>query len=171
MPATIRPATVEDVEAFVTMKNEAWRWAYAEILPAEHLAALDVDEQASAWRAAFADPGRSGAVAVAVDGARIVGVASWGISRDEDAAPGTGELGMLYVAPDHVGAGLGRRLMEDALDDLRAAGFGRATLWVLEANARARRFYEREGWRWDGTSSDHQIQCDRQPIVRYAAAL
>lgn len=171
MPATIRPATVEDVEAFVTMKNEAWRWAYAEILPAEHLAALDVDEQASAWRAAFADPGRSGAVAVAVDGAQIVGVASWGMSRDEDAAPGTGELGMLYVAPNHVGAGLGRRLMEDALDDLRAAGFGRATLWVLEANARGRGFYEHTGWAPDGVRGDHMVECANHPMVRYAIAL
>ena len=28
----------------------------------------------------------------------------------------------------------------------RERGFARATLWVLEGNARARRFYEREGW-------------------------
>ena len=171
MPATIRPATVEDVEAFVTMKDEAWRWAYAEILPPEHLAALEVDGQASAWRVAFADPARSGAVTVAVDGARVVGVASWGISRDDDAAPGTGELGMLYVAPDHLGEGLGRRLMEDALDGLRAAGFATATLWVLEANARGRGFYEHMGWVPDGVRGDHMVECANHPMVRYVIAL
>jgi hypothetical protein len=35
-------------------------------------------------------------------------------------------------------------------DDLRQAGYVDAVLWVLAANRRARRFYEREGWRPDG---------------------
>src|SRR6266498_2246427 len=39
------------------------------------------------------------------------------------------------------------------VDDLRKAGDGYLTLWVLEGNTRARRFYERAGWRPDGTSS------------------
>jgi len=51
MPATIRAATVDDVEPFLEMKVEAWRWAYAGILPGEHLAALTIDDQAAAWRA------------------------------------------------------------------------------------------------------------------------
>ena len=171
MPATIRPATVEDVEGFVTMKNDAWWWAYAGILPDEHLATLSVDEQVVAWREAFADPAHDGAVVVALDGGRIVGVASWGVSRDEDRGSATGELGMLYVAPDHVGTGLGDRLMVNALDGLRAAGFLRATLWVLEANARGRGFYEHAGWIADGTRGDHMVECANHPMLRYAITL
>jgi GNAT superfamily N-acetyltransferase len=37
-------------------------------------------------------------------------------------------------------------LMSTALDAMRAEGAGTAELWVAEANQRARRFYEREGW-------------------------
>ena len=33
---------------------------------------------------------------------------------------------------------------------MRSAGFRRATLWVIEENAEARRFYEAAGWRPDG---------------------
>jgi hypothetical protein len=61
--------------------------------------------------------------------------------------------------------------MEDALDDLRAAGFGRATLWVLEANARGRGFYEHTGWAPDGVRGDHMVECANHPMVRYAIAL
>jgi RimJ/RimL family protein N-acetyltransferase len=35
---------------------------------------------------------------------------------------------------------------------MRSAGFRRATLWVIEENVEARRFYEAAGWRPDGLS-------------------
>jgi GNAT superfamily N-acetyltransferase len=170
---TIRLAGLDDIDAFVAMKLDAWRWAYADILPAEVLAALSVEDQASSWRAAFEAPERDGAVFVAVDDAdaRVVGVASWGASRDDDARSATGEIGMLYVAPDHVGTGLGRRLMHAALGGLREAGYERATLWVLEANARGRGFYDHIGWRPDGARGDHMVECANHPLVRYAIAL
>ena len=47
MAVTIRPAEADDIEAFVAMKNDAWRWAYADILPAEHLAGLSVEATGS----------------------------------------------------------------------------------------------------------------------------
>jgi GNAT superfamily N-acetyltransferase len=168
---TIRPAEADDIEAFVEMKNDAWRWAYADLLPAEHLASLPVEAQTAGWRVAFAAPERDGSVLVAADDARVVGVASWGASRDDDATPTTGEIGMLYVAPDHVGTGLGRRLMNGALEGLRRAGYERATLWVLEANARGRGFYDHVGWRPDGARGDHMVECANHPMVRYAIAL
>jgi hypothetical protein len=40
--------------------------------------------------------------------------------------------------------------MERAVEELRAAGFAGATLWVLQSNARARRFYGVAGWQTDG---------------------
>jgi hypothetical protein len=43
------------------------------------------------------------------------------------------------------------RLHERALE---ALGPGIARLWVLEENHRARRFYERRGWREDGSTRD-----------------
>ena len=172
MPTTIRPATVDDVDAFVAMKNDAWRWAYAGILPDEHLASLAVDEQAGWWRARFAEPGtESHWVFLAGDGDRVVGVAGAERSRDDDAAPTTGELGMLYLLPDHVGRGLGRALHDRALDALRGAGFDRATLWVLEANERGRGFYEHVGWAPDGVRSDHMVECANHPMLRYAIEL
>lgn len=48
------------------------------------------------------------------------------------------------------GTGIGRRLMTAALTSLVEAGFTRATLWVLDTNERARRFYEAGSWRPDG---------------------
>lgn len=77
------------------------------------------------------------------------------ILLDEDglgfAAVAPGWLNGLYVRPEAWGTGVAARLHERALE---ALGPGTARLWVLEENHRARRFYERRGWRPDGTTRD-----------------
>jgi GNAT superfamily N-acetyltransferase len=80
----------------------------------------------------------------------VVGFASTGPSRDEGVGPGTGEIQAIYLAPEAWSRGLGSALLASAADDLRARGFRPLVLWVLEANDRGRRFYERAGWRPDG---------------------
>jgi GNAT superfamily N-acetyltransferase len=59
-------------------------------------------------------------------------------------------LESLYVVPEQWGTGLAGELHDRALEVLRELGSERCHLWVLEDNARARRFYERRGWREDG---------------------
>jgi GNAT superfamily N-acetyltransferase len=58
--------------------------------------------------------------------------------------------------------------MRTALDWLAAGGGDEAVLWVAEANARARRFYEREGWTLDGETRTSPLG---PPEVRYRLAL
>jgi GNAT superfamily N-acetyltransferase len=56
---------------------------------------------------------------------------------------------VLYVAPSHWGRGYGYALLRDAEEALATTGRRDLALWVLEGNDRARRFYERAGWRGD----------------------
>jgi len=85
----------------------------------------------------------------------IAGFTTFGPSRDAD-LPGLGEVYALSVDPARYRAGVGRQLMAEARRRLRALGFTAALLWVLEGNDRATRFYEREGWRPDGTTRVEQ---------------
>ena len=166
---TIRVARPVDAHGIAALHVASWRWAYRGLLADGVLDALSVDERAAMWSELLADDGV--AVLVAERDGLLAGFASAAPSRDDDATPGTGEVAAIYLAEAEAGTGLGRDLFSRIQEELRSRGFTRATLWVLETNARARRFYEREGWRWDGSLSDHQIQCDRQPIVRYGAQL
>jgi GNAT superfamily N-acetyltransferase len=59
-------------------------------------------------------------------------------------------LESLYVVPEQWGTGLAGELHDRALEVVRELGSKRCHLWVLEDNARARRFYERRGWRENG---------------------
>jgi len=112
----------------------------------------------------------------------IVGYASFGPERDvlgtswphpRTAAGAEGrvaELYALYVRPAWWSTGTGRALMDQVLAKASIAGYRCITLWVLEDNARARRFYERAGFAPDGAS--HLLQ-DLGAVseVRYRRAL
>jgi diamine N-acetyltransferase len=95
----------------------------------------DVHER---WAEALEDP--AAWIAVAELESEAVGVA---LVRPE-------WLEGLYVAPDWWGKGVADRLHGRALETLRGWGSERCHLWVLEENPRARRFYERRGWRENG---------------------
>jgi GNAT superfamily N-acetyltransferase len=115
--------------------------AYAGIFPPEAppptLAALTAD-----WAARLAAPPPH-LVLVAEEDASLVGVVAAGPDPDDEAA---GHLSRLYVTPPSWGRCIGRSLHDRALAHLRAQSFREATLWVLEANHRARTWYERLGW-------------------------
>jgi ribosomal protein S18 acetylase RimI-like enzyme len=168
---TIRAATIEDAEAIAEVNVTSWRWAYEGQLPASVLDALSVESRAAEWRSMIASPVCDVSVATAGDGT-VVGYVNVGTTRDDEASPSTtGELFALYVLPRTAGTGVGQVLLQRAETRLRAAGFTRATLWVLETNARARRFYERHGWSFDGTRAEHRFDCGDRPIVRYVREL
>ena len=89
---------------------------------------------------------------VATDDGRVVAIMSL--------TPGW--VDQLYVAPDRLGEGIGRRL----LDLSKERSEGALQLWTFQVNDRARRFYERNGFAvaelTDGSGNE-----ERTPDVRY----
>jgi GNAT superfamily N-acetyltransferase len=68
------------------------------------------------------------------------------LDDDGFAVVGSGWLQKLYVRPAAWGTGLAGELHDAALAGLDGT---HARLWTLEENHRARRFYEKRGWRLD----------------------
>lgn len=158
----VRAAVPDDAEAIAAVHVRAWQAAYAHVFPPERLAGLDQAARARQWREGL----ESGWKVLVTDD--LSGFAGMGPSRD---VSGEGELYAIYVSPEHWGSGRGRALMDAALDDLRAQGFDEATLWVLEDNPRARRFYEAAGWETDGATKEDDFLDTRVPEVRYRISL
>jgi len=79
-----------------------------------------------------------------------VGFVAIGPARTEAEPVDVGEIYAIYLDRAAVGCGIGRSLLEQATVGLRERGFHAAMLWVLEANTKARRFYEAAGWSRDG---------------------
>jgi ribosomal protein S18 acetylase RimI-like enzyme len=146
---SIRPGTVADAEAVERLRVAGWRQAYRGIIPDAVLDTMPVNVQRR--RAQIAQPPAGVLETVAVRDGAIVGWLAAGPSRDEDRrGPDEGEIYACYVLPQQWRGGVGSLLMAHGTEALAAAGHGDITLWVLEANARARRFYEAFGFHPDG---------------------
>lgn len=171
MSVTIRAATPEDARAIAEVHAASWRWAYRDDLPASALGGRTVEDRERMWTEWFASREPAADLLVADEDGRIVGFSGFGVSRDDGVPEATGEIRTIYLVEEAAGRGIGRDLFARANERLRDLGYRRATLWVLETNERSRRFYERAGWTWDGTTSAHQLDCANLPIVRYVADL
>lgn len=145
-----RRATLADAEAIARVHVLTWQSSYRGLVPDDFLNGLDLNRRTENWRARLGGGKQSEPVWVGVDGGNVAGFVSVGPSRDEDADTDTGELYAIYVLAEHQGHGVGQALIGVAASWLESR-YRSATLWVLEANERSRRFYERSGWRFDGS--------------------
>lgn len=146
---TTRFAQVADASSLAVFHVEAWQSAYRGILPDSLLTGMSVDNRERSWRQILLS---GGVVCVAEANRRLVGFSSYGANRDADQHDRVGELFALYVCSSQWGTGIGHVLHDQAITALALQGYAEATLWVLAENVRARRFYERQLWRSDGTA-------------------
>jgi GNAT superfamily N-acetyltransferase len=68
------------------------------------------------------------------------------------AIPGRAHLWSLFIAPAWWGTGLAGDLLDWSVSGMRDSGYLEAQLWTPRNHARARSFYEREGWRISPTA-------------------
>ena len=149
----VRPARIADAARLAEIHVLSWQGGYSGLMPQDYLDGLDPAHRLPRWIQSLreADWSRGGCFVVADDDGLLAGFADVCRSRDDDAeSDKVGEVRAIYLAPDAWGKGLGRELMAAALTHLARLGYAEVTLWVLDTNARARRFYEAAGFRSDG---------------------
>jgi GNAT superfamily N-acetyltransferase len=175
MAVHVRDAAPDDAAEIAQVHVESWRGAYRGLMPQEVLDGLDVAARASMWTRIMhrSGPAERRAVLVASDSERIIGFACVEPTRDPDGdAARTGEVAAIYLAPGAWGRGAGRLLMAEAVSRLTGFGYADATLWVLDTNDRARRFYAAAGWLPDGTTKTDDVETGYSlSEVRYRRSL
>lgn len=148
----IRPATLADAPALGRLHRDCWMETYSDVLSERFLAAASAERLADEWAgmlaAGSADATVPGSVVVVaeLDGGpapQLVGFARSAPSDDPE-APRPTKLDSLYTLASTHGSGLGARLLDAVLDDRPAYA------WIVTANDRARRFYEKHGFALDG---------------------
>jgi len=180
----IRRAGPEDASSIAGVYVRSWKGAYRGLIPQSYLDALDAQDRIGVWEETLATSAwPRGGVIVLLGPAQpdasegpVTGFVSFGPTRDDDLgnAPGVdtvGEVVTFYLEPAAFGSGGADLLMSAALVALGAAHYSTAMLWVLGTNARARRFYERRGWRPDGTTKVHDWGAFVATDVRYVIAV
>ena len=149
----VRHAKSMDARGIAEVHVASWQAAYRGIFPDSFLDHLSVDNREAYWIDAIAK-GKSSLLVFEQEGA-VIGFSSFGPSRDEDVNPNlVGEIYAIYFAPEHWAKGYGSVLAAETLKELGAAGYSEITLWVLNDNQSAIRFYQKLGFEADGMQKE-----------------
>ncbi len=164
---------VEDARALIRINAEAWREAYAEILPDEALARMDPEPTDEHVREAF-DRLRDDRerILVAEDDTETVrGFCYFRWGDDTKSFVDEGETGLkeIYVEPEYWRSGIGTELLEQGLA-LLPEPIERVRLEMLDGNEVGRRFYRSHGFERTG-SSEFEIGGEPYPTSIYTLEL
>lgn len=145
----IRAATVDDAVAIEAVHFASRDAVYRGRIPDWPRHGPAKPERIERWRMWLSDP-EIVVLVGEIEGA-IVGFVTMRSSTDEHEDDGrVAEMPTLYVDPTHWRRGLGTALCDAALDEARARGHSELTLWVVDLNVGAQRFYTSYGFSEDG---------------------
>lgn len=146
---TIRLATGADVLPMAKVHIVSWRETYPGMLPEPMLARLSIASEAIRWQRMLDRPREWGdAVSfVAEQDGCVVGYGSCSEQRSRPLRERgfSGEVSELYVLRSAQRLGVGSALMKAMAQALSERRHQAMSLWVLEQNLAARRFYETLG--------------------------
>lgn len=139
MKTSIREMTAEDIDQVRQIYILGWQNAFRGIVPQTYLDTMNLDDWAPPLNGAY----------VMTDGKNILGTSSIGPARDNN-FDGWGEIISIYVLPHLIGQGYGHQLFACVQEKLLQQQYANIYLTVFEDNHRARTFYEKHGFFWNG---------------------
>jgi GNAT superfamily N-acetyltransferase len=162
---SVRIAWADDAAAIAELQLRAWREMYAGLVPAEALP-TDAEAVAAAWRSSLSgSKDARNRVLVALERNRVVGFAITTPATDPDCDPVVdAELMELTLDPGERGKGHGSRLLQAAVDTMRADRFTRAVLWSMATDDALRTFLAEAGWAPD--TAHRELDLDGEGTTR-----
>ena len=157
MKIEICRALPADAYEYALCHIACWQSAYKGIIPDDYLENMsnEIETRAEGAAKALEEMTDSSFFYAALED-RMIGRLIFGKSRDED-MPDAGEIQAIYLLEKYWGKGFGAQMMNYAIDTLRDAGHREIILWVLDENKRARRFYEKFNFVFDGTTTEIEV--------------
>ncbi|WP_293936661.1 GNAT family N-acetyltransferase [Iodobacter sp.] len=146
----ITPASDNDAPAIAAIHIQAWQAAYIDIVAADYLATLCIEQRTASWRQKMARGAST--ILVAKQNHTLLGWINFAPSRDQNASAIDAEIWALYVASEHWSSGVGQALLLQAKAVLAESGFQACSLWVFPQNDRAIKFYTAAGFVHDGAA-------------------
>lgn len=149
----IRYASVEDAAVLGKIHSASWKKAYKNIIPDDILNNITPEKRTLDFKKALSKGFEEDALIFNEDHLPL-GLICFGKSRDKDLDSSHGEIWGIYLLPEYWNQGVGSKLIHWGISELRRRNYKKAVLWVLEDNIIGRRFYEKNGFIFDGTSKE-----------------
>ena len=167
-PVTLRMAQPGDAEGIAVLHTESWQRTYRGMMTDEFLDGRALENCRAVWRERLQASDANQFVSVAQRGSVRVGFICVFVSGDPAS---DSYIDNLHIDASMHRQGLGRALIGSAAEWLCAVPPDRGVyLWVMEANASAREFYDRLGARNAGTVVLDDPGGGRAPNCRYVWA-
>jgi ribosomal protein S18 acetylase RimI-like enzyme len=164
--SSIRNANINDAERIATIHVKTWQCAYNGHIPDTYLDKLSIQEKTASWQKNLKNPLPDMYAFVIEQAGQVVGWCTAGKSLDKDLS-NLGQIFGIYIDSDHLGEGLGTKLLNYGLSFLKEKGYKKALLWVLTSNDNSRRFYEKNGWEIEGKTKIEHHDGLELPVTRY----
>ena len=142
MDVTIRPIRESDTLSIRAVALEAWNYTYRDIFDQQFIEQFVNQNYAPERILSLLPLLQSGTLSfhVAEYESKVVGFCNIGIDRQ------TAELYRIYLLPEYIGHGIGRRLLERGEEFLREHGIITYYCFVHKDNELGKRFYFRSGF-------------------------
>ena len=141
----IRKAEPGDEKILAHIQTESWKAAFTDILSPEELErCTNLEKAEQMYHSVLRREGCNMAIEFVADQPHCI--AAWGKNRC-DLGDTVGELICIHSLQNNWAKGYGSAMMEYVLARFKQEGYKFVILWVFEANTRARKFYEKHGFR------------------------
>jgi GNAT superfamily N-acetyltransferase len=150
---TIRLAVPEDALDMAEIGMRSWEVAYKDIIPADFIREKNAT-RLEQYKRIITDENANHYV-IQKHG-KTVGIMWIAPSPDDDMGNDCYDVHAVYLHPDYFRQGIGKQAMDFAFDKARSLGKTIITVWVLEENIDAIRFYEKCGFKPDGKSKPRE---------------
>ena len=147
----VRNAELEDMKQLGHIMAVSFRTAFADFVSQQTMDACAQEDNCAAMLEGIYREGKMHFLI-----GENSGMLAW--QKVQDSA----EIVAIHSMPESWGTGLGHAILEEALNQ---TGDQPVFLWVFKENKRARRFYEKHGFHWDGT--ERVSEFDGALEVRY----
>ncbi len=138
----VRKAKLEDVDGICHVCAEGYRATYPGLLPEDFIERTIAEfYNPERIQREINNPEGWNGWYVAEDNGSVVGAGGGGMT-----GPGISELFVLYVDPQHLGQGIGTKLLAAITDELRAQGAHEQWVSTTKENQQAIPFYKARGF-------------------------
>lgn len=137
----IRKVKYEDIEQIVNININDWKKVYKGIIDDITLDNLNRNEKIEKWRKHY----NIGNVIVAEEHGKVLGYCRYDDNAVYENSDIDSEIIAIYIDYDNLGKGIGRKLVEYVMNDLKNKNKTKMVIWCLEKNENGRKFYEKIG--------------------------
>ena len=159
----IRKVKYEDIEQIVDIDIKDWKIMYRGIIDDNILKNLDRNKKIEKYKKRY----ETEKIIVAENNETVLGFCWYDDNIENEKNGADSEIVAIYVDCDNLGNGIGKKMMEYVMKELKNEGKRKMILWCLEKNENARKFYEKMGGKLVNDEKYFEIEGQKYKEVGY----